>query len=185
MRRRSRCTSDRHDLRSPRLRNTCWLRATSFFDASPVLIGHRATSPFDIRHRASRPLSIAVRRHAAVRRRVRRYDVIVDCENGIPFFTPLFVEFSKVLLVHHVHREIFRRETHPPIRWLGYWLEGSLMPKVYKKTPIVAVSASTRDDLVGLGFKAEQIHIVHNGVLEVTPWIASRRQRRESCAPDA
>jgi glycosyltransferase involved in cell wall biosynthesis len=98
-----------------------------------------------------------------------RYDVIVDCENGIPFFTPLFARIPKVLLVHHVHREIFRRETHPPIRWLGYWLEGSLMPTVYRKTPIVAVSASTRDDLVGLGFKAEQIHIVHNGVVEVTP----------------
>ena len=41
------------------------------------------------------------------------------------------------------------------------------MPRVYKKTPIVAVSASTRDDLVGLGFKAEQIHIIHNGVVEV------------------
>jgi glycosyltransferase involved in cell wall biosynthesis len=98
-----------------------------------------------------------------------RYDIIVDCENGIPFFTPLFARIPKVLLVHHVHREIFRRETHPPLRWLGYWLEGWLMPRVYRKTPIVAVSASTRDDLVGLGFKAEQIHIVHNGVVEVTP----------------
>lgn len=98
-----------------------------------------------------------------------RYDVIVDCENGIPFFTPLFARIPKVLLVHHVHREIFRRETHPPLRWLGYWLEGGLMPRVYRKTPIVAVSASTRDDLVSLGFKADQIHIVHNGVVEVTP----------------
>jgi glycosyltransferase involved in cell wall biosynthesis len=98
-----------------------------------------------------------------------RYDVIVDCENGIPFFTPLFARIPKVLLVHHVHREIFRKETRPPIRWLGYWLEGGLMPKVYKKTPIVAVSASTRDDLVGLGFRADQIHIVHNGVVEVAP----------------
>jgi len=98
-----------------------------------------------------------------------RYDIIVDCENGIPFFTPLFARIPKVLLVHHVHREIFRRETHPPLRWLGYWLEGWLMPRVYRTTPIVAVSASTRDDLVGLGFNAEQIHIVHNGVVEVTP----------------
>ena len=98
-----------------------------------------------------------------------RYDVIVDCENGIPFFTPLFARIPKVLLVHHVHREIFRRETHPPLRWLGYWLEGGLMPRVYRKTPIVAVSASTRDDLVSLGFRADQIHIVHNGVVEVTP----------------
>ena len=62
-----------------------------------------------------------------------RYDVIVDCENGIPFFTPLFARIPKVLLVHHVHREIFRRETHPPLRWLGYWLEGWLMPRVYQQ----------------------------------------------------
>ncbi len=60
-----------------------------------------------------------------------RYDVIVDCENGIPFFSPLFARVPTVLLVHHVHREIFRRETHPPLRWLGYWLEGWLMPRVY------------------------------------------------------
>ncbi len=98
-----------------------------------------------------------------------RYDVIVDCENGIPFFTPLFARVPKVLLVHHVHREIFRRETHPPLRWLGYFLEGKLMPRVYRNTRVVAVSASTRDDLVGLGFKSDQIHIVHNGVVEVTP----------------
>jgi glycosyltransferase involved in cell wall biosynthesis len=98
-----------------------------------------------------------------------RYDVIVDCENGIPFFSPLFARVPKVLVVHHVHREIFRRETHPPLRWLGYWLEGWLMPRVYRHTPVVAVSASTRDDLVGLGFRSERIHIVHNGVAEVSP----------------
>jgi glycosyltransferase involved in cell wall biosynthesis len=98
-----------------------------------------------------------------------RYDVIVDCENGIPFFTPLFARIPKVLLVHHVHHEIFRRETRPPVRWIGYWLEGSLMPRVYRNTTVVAVSASTRDDLVALGFKSDQIHIIHNGVVEVTP----------------
>jgi glycosyltransferase involved in cell wall biosynthesis len=112
-----------------------------------------------------------------------RYDVIIDCENGIPFFSPLFARIPKVLLVHHVHREIFRRETHPPIRWLGYWLEGWLMPRVYRNTPVVAVSASTRDDLVGLGFRSERIHIVHNGVVEV-PHVQRKpaREPRILCA---
>ncbi len=93
-----------------------------------------------------------------------RYDVIIDCENGIPFFTPLFSRVPKVLVVHHVHREIFRRETKPPMRWLGLWLEGWLMPRAYRNAQVVAVSASTRDDLVALGFRADQIAIVHNGV---------------------
>ena len=37
-----------------------------------------------------------------------KYDVIIDCENGIPFFTPLFVHKPVILLVHHVHQEVFR-----------------------------------------------------------------------------
>lgn len=93
-----------------------------------------------------------------------RYDVIVDCENGIPFFTPLFARIPRVLVVHHVHREIFRRQTRPPMRWLGLWLESRLMPRVYRHTHVVAVSASTRSDLLSLGFDTDHITVVHNGV---------------------
>ena len=97
----------------------------------------------------------------------RRYDVIVDCENGIPFFTPLFARRTpKVLVVHHVHREIFMRETRPPMRWLGLFLEGRLMPRLYRHVPVVAVSRSTANDLRSLGFSPEQISVVHNGVHE-------------------
>ena len=98
-------------------------------------------------------------------RRLRgRFDVIVDCENGIPFFTPLFARTPKVLVVHHVHRDIFRRETKPPIRWLGFFLEGWVMPRAYRRVRIVAVSESTRDDLISMGFAREQIVIIRNGV---------------------
>jgi glycosyltransferase involved in cell wall biosynthesis len=97
------------------------------------------------------------------------YDVIVDCENGIPFFTPLFARIPRVLVVHHVHREIFRQQTRPPMRWLGTWLEGRLMPRVYRHTQVVAVSASTRSDLLSLGFDADRINVVHNGVHPASP----------------
>jgi glycosyltransferase involved in cell wall biosynthesis len=97
-----------------------------------------------------------------------RYDVIVDCENGIPFFTPLFTRVPKVLVVHHVHQEIFRRQLRPPLRWVAMGLEGWLVPRVYKRTPIVAVSRSTRDDLVRCGFDPVRISIIHNGVRPVT-----------------
>ena len=93
-----------------------------------------------------------------------QYDLIVDCENGIPFFAPLFAKTPAILVVHHVHTEIFRRETRPPLRWLGLWLEGTVMPFVYRRNRVVAVSESTRDDLVALGFRSEHISVVHNGV---------------------
>jgi glycosyltransferase involved in cell wall biosynthesis len=93
-----------------------------------------------------------------------RFDVVVDCENGIPFFTPLFARIPKILVVHHVHRDIFRRETKPPIRWLGFFLEGWVMPRAYRRAAIIAVSESTRDDLVSMGFARERISIIHNGV---------------------
>ena len=93
-----------------------------------------------------------------------QYDLIVDCENGIPFFTPLFARIPAILVVHHVHSSIFRREMRPPLRWLGLWLEGTAMPFVYRRNRVVAVSDSTRDDLVALGFRSERISVVHNGV---------------------
>jgi len=93
-----------------------------------------------------------------------RFDVIVDCENGIPFFTPAFARLPKVLVVHHLHRDIFRRETKPPFRWVGYFLEGWVMPRMYRRTQVVTVSNSTLEDLVAMGFDRDQITIIHNGV---------------------
>jgi glycosyltransferase involved in cell wall biosynthesis len=100
-----------------------------------------------------------------------RFDVIVDCENGIPFFTPAFARIPKVLVVHHMHRDIFRRETKPPFRWVGYFLEGWVMPRMYRRTQVVTVSQSTTEDLVAMGFHRERIAIIHNGVQAVEGFI--------------
>jgi len=93
-----------------------------------------------------------------------RYDVIVDCENGIPFFTPLFARKPVVLVVHHVHQEVFRTQLPLPLRALALWLEGWLVPRVYRRRTVLAVSESTRADLVELGFDARRISVVRNGV---------------------
>jgi len=98
----------------------------------------------------------------------RRYDVVVDCENGIPFFSPLYSRLPKVLVVHHVHQEIFRNQLPRQVRWFAMWLEGSLMPRLYRKAQVVAVSQGTSDDLVGLGFDPARITIARNGVVPPT-----------------
>jgi glycosyltransferase involved in cell wall biosynthesis len=94
-----------------------------------------------------------------------RYDVLVDCCNGVPFFTPLYSRVPKVLLVHHVHQETFRAQLAPPFRWLAMWLEGSLMPRIYRNTGVVTVSEGSRHDLVELGFNPDHITVVKSGVV--------------------
>jgi len=92
------------------------------------------------------------------------YDIIVDCENGIPFFTPLYIRKPVVLVVHHLHQEVFRRELPAYLRWLALWLEGWLMPHVYRRKTVVTVSPSTLSDLQAHGYDPERMMIVTNGV---------------------
>lgn len=94
-----------------------------------------------------------------------KYDVIIDCENGIPFFTPLFVEKPVFLLIHHVHQEVFRQYLSLPIAWFSAFLESKFMPFVYKNLPVITVSESSRNEIIKLGFSyPENIHIVNNGI---------------------
>ena len=116
-------------------------------------------------HRLGGPRSLYALAAVSYLMRLRgRYDVIVDCENGIPFFTPLYSRKPVVLVVHHVHAEVFRNELPRYQQWLALWLEGWLMPVVYRERPIVTVSASTQADLVAAGYNPERISIVANGV---------------------
>jgi glycosyltransferase involved in cell wall biosynthesis len=82
-------------------------------------------------------------------RRRRRLDVVIDPECGIPAFSPLFVarRTAVLLLVHHVHMEQFRTYFSPPMSTLGRFLEGWLMPRVYRRVPTYAVSRSTAEEM--------------------------------------
>lgn len=93
-----------------------------------------------------------------------KFDVIVDCENGIPFFTPLFTLKPVFLLIHHVHQEVFRSQLLFPFSQIAAFLEGTVMPIVYKNYPVVTVSESSKRDIVKLGFQKNQISTVYNGI---------------------
>ncbi|MCW2761002.1 MAG: hypothetical protein JWR85_1203 [Marmoricola sp.] len=95
----------------------------------------------------------------------RGYDVVVDAENGIPVFSPLLLPRRSVviLVMHHVHQEQFRTYFSPPLAGLGRWLEGWLMPRVYRRVRTLAVSDSTHHEMVAqLGWR-RPVEIVHNG----------------------
>lgn len=91
-------------------------------------------------------------------------DAVLDVENGIPFFTPLYVRKPVICLVHHVHRDQFLWEFGPVLGRVGRFLECNLMPAIYRHTPFIAVSRSTREELASIGVDGERIGIVHNGL---------------------
>ncbi len=91
-------------------------------------------------------------------------EIIIDVENGIPFFSPLYARKPVILVVHHVHKDVFSIETRFPLSAIGYLLESKGMPLAYRGHLSVAVSQSTKDSLVQLGMAAGRIEIVHNGL---------------------
>lgn len=91
------------------------------------------------------------------------YDVIVDTQNGLPFWSPLVTRTPVVSLVHHVHREQWPVVFGRVMACIGWALESRVSPRVYRGSTYVTVSGRSRDELVGLGVRGDDIHVIHNG----------------------
>ncbi|MBI2611535.1 glycosyltransferase [Candidatus Gottesmanbacteria bacterium] len=94
-----------------------------------------------------------------------QYDVVIDSENGIPFFTPLYVGLPRFLLIHHIHQDVFRNHLHFPLNKIAMFIESRLMPICYKNAKIITVSESSKKDIQKLGItKEEEIYVVSPGI---------------------
>ena len=93
-----------------------------------------------------------------------RYDVILDVQNGVPFWAPLGTKTPVVTLVHHVHREQWAQVFDQRRAALGWFLERKVAPVVYRHCGVITVSQSTRRELIGLGFNGDHIHIANPGI---------------------
>jgi glycosyltransferase involved in cell wall biosynthesis len=96
-------------------------------------------------------------------------DVVVDVQNGLPFFTRLVTRKPVVVLVHHVHREQWPVVYPGLTGTVGWWIERRLAPWLYRRDQYVAVSRATRDELRLLGVRGRRIAVVHNGT---DPYVA-------------
>lgn len=80
-------------------------------------------------------------------------DVIIDLENGIPFFSPLFSRRKIFLHIHHVHKDVWRMESEgrklkdKAIAQIGLFLETKIMPRVYRKNEIITISKSSAEEI--------------------------------------
>jgi len=106
--------------------------------------------------------------YSQARRLLRRgvlgsIDVVVDTQNGVPFFAAWACDAPVVVLVHHVHREQWPVVFDPVRSKVGWLIESRLAPRAFRGRPYVAVSEATRSELVQLGVSQADITLVHNG----------------------
>ncbi|MGO3086251.1 MAG: glycosyltransferase family 4 protein [Corynebacterium flavescens] len=88
-------------------------------------------------------------------------DVVVDTQNGIPFFARLVSGVPTVLLTHHCHQDQWP-VAGPVLARLGWFLESRVAPRVYRGSPYVTVSQASAADLEKLGVSGA--HIIENGL---------------------
>ena len=103
-----------------------------------------------------------LRAPAAYLRHGRGADVLIDVENGIPYFSPIWRRGPVVCLVHHVHRDQWRMRFPAPVAATGWWMERVAMPHLYRL--FLAVSPSTAAGLEQLGVPADRIRLLPVGV---------------------
>lgn len=90
-------------------------------------------------------------------------DLIFDDVNKIPFFLPRFVKKPVVAMFHHLFNTSIFHEFGFPLASYVYLSEKLISP-AYRDTPFTAVSQSTFNELLGMGFKADRGRIIHNGI---------------------
>ncbi len=95
-----------------------------------------------------------------------KFDLIIDSENGIPFFTPLYTRTPVIGLIHHIHQDYFKNHINHPMARVANLLEGKLMPAVYKNSRMITVSGSSKEAMNKLGFDDDRnkITLVKPGV---------------------
>ncbi|HIW91053.1 MAG TPA: glycosyltransferase family 4 protein [Candidatus Corynebacterium avicola] len=96
-----------------------------------------------------------------------RPDVIVDTQNGVPFFAAVFGGWCggvpTVLLTHHCHREQWP-VAGPVLSRVGWFLESRVSPWLHRRLPYVTVSEPSADELVDLGVDRARVRVIRNGV---------------------
>jgi len=99
--------------------------------------------------------------------RHEHYDIVIDDINKIPFYTPLFVREPLLGMVMHLFGNAIFREASVPAAAYVYSAERFAL-SVYRKTPLVAISESTRQELLSHGYREDNIFLVPCAVNHAT-----------------
>jgi glycosyltransferase involved in cell wall biosynthesis len=92
----------------------------------------------------------------------RKYDVVIDEINTIPFFTPLFVKVPHVAFIHQLAANVLFEELPSGQARFLTQMEPFIL-RLYGKT-IMFTSKSTKEDLISIGISPANLYEVNYGV---------------------
>ncbi|HLG74242.1 MAG TPA: glycosyltransferase family 4 protein [Chloroflexota bacterium] len=92
-----------------------------------------------------------------------RFDLVIDEIHALPFLAPLYVKEPVALMVCEVGRENWRRTYPRPLALVGARLE-QLLLRCYRDLPVIAISPSTKRDLVDRGLRPQHVEVVYCGI---------------------
>lgn len=106
-------------------------------------------------------------------------DYVIDQCNTHRFFTSFWVKRKKrIFYIHQLTREIWDINLKFPFSKIGKCLETPLL-RLNRKDCAITVSESTKQDLIAVGFDANKIFIVPNGI-NFEPWETGEFKTKES-----
>jgi len=92
-----------------------------------------------------------------------KYDVVIDEVHGIPFFTPFYVKEKKVVFICELGGVLWNI-FGPLYSFLGRMIEKMYIVIVYPNIPYIAISPSTKEDLIKNGVLESHISVLPMGI---------------------
>ncbi len=89
-------------------------------------------------------------------------DAIIENNIGLPYFTPLYAFKPRVTITYHLIKKTYFVEAAFPIAVVAYFIENFLAPIVYCKEKMMAISESTKKEMIKSGYR--NIDIVRLGL---------------------
>jgi glycosyltransferase involved in cell wall biosynthesis len=92
-------------------------------------------------------------------------DGLVEIWNGMPFLSPVWARSPRVVFLHHVHAEMWKMALPNGLAQLGHAIEHRMAPPIYRRSQIVTLSTSSKNEIVErLHIPAEQVTVSPPGV---------------------
>ena len=89
--------------------------------------------------------------------------LLIEDLNKLPFYGALYARLPILAIVHHLFGATAFRQVNLPVATVTYASELGI-PRIYRRVPMVAVSPSTRDDLIARGIAPANITMIPNGL---------------------
>ena len=134
---------------------------TSFAQGHP---SHARRDGYQVVRKAGRYLVFPRASASEATKRYGERDGLVEIWNGMPFFSPLWARGPRVVFLHHVHADMWKMVLPPNLAKMGDTLESKIAPLIYRRSRMITLSPSSKQEMLEIGFRDELVEVIPPGV---------------------